>query len=260
MTTTNLHINRDIIIANKRHQLLKRQAKLPMAAVLALAESQDYAIPLLNEVDDSAGVTLIGQVNRTRIYDPVATSIALVKAGAQAISLFTDHLIYDQDFDDLLLMTRAVKDTPILYQNYSLNAYSVLCARSSAASSIMLHASLMNEADLRSAVTNAQRCGMSVLIQVKTHKELISALSLSPHMVCIGDEVSRTVERALRSLDELRPYVPNHTKIMLAQALDSLRDVELAVLAGVKAIIVTSDLLRTDSERLRAISHFNVTE
>jgi indole-3-glycerol phosphate synthase len=260
MTTTNLHINRDIIIANKRHQLQKHQAKLPMAAVLALAESQEHALPLLSEVDDSNTVTLIGQVNRTRIYDPVATAISLVKAGADAVSLFTDHLIYDQDFDDLLLMARAVRTTPVLYQNYSLNAYSVLCARGSAASSIMLHASLMSEADLRSAVTNAQRCGMSVFIQAKTQNELLFALSLSPHVVCIGDEVSHTIERALRTLDELRPLIPSYTKVMLAQALETLRDVELAVIAGVKAVIVSAELVRIESERLRAITHFNVTE
>jgi indole-3-glycerol phosphate synthase len=253
MSTSSLQINRDIILATKRQQIRQRLAKLPQAAVQALAEMQSRPRSLLNEVDDRPTVTLIGQINRTRIYDPVATAIVLVKNGAHAISLFTDHVIYDEDFDDLRMIARALPQVPILYQNYPINPYSVLSARGADASAMMFYASLMKPDELRPALTMAQRWGMAVLLQVKAQAELEQARALSPHVLCFGDEVSRTVERALRTLDELRPFIPHHAKTMLAQRLDTLRDVEMAVAAGVQAVIVSADLIRTESERLQSI-------
>ena len=251
MSTSSLQINRDIILAAKRQQIHQRQAKLPREAVQALAEMQSRPRSLLNEVDDRPMVKLIGQINRTRIYDPVATAIALVKHGAHAISLFTDHVMYDEDFDDLRMITRALPHIPVLYQNYSINPYSVLSARGADASAIMFYPSLMKPDELRASLTSAQRWGMAVMLQVKGQAELEQAQALSPHVLCFGDEVSRTVERALRTLDELRPFIPHHTKIMLAQRLDTLRDVEMAVAAGVQAVITSADLIRTESERLQ---------
>lgn len=253
MSTGSLQINRDIILATKRQQTRQRQAKLPEAAVQALAEMQSRPRPLLNEVDDRPTVTLIGQINRTRIYDPVATAVALVKHGAHAISLFTDHVIYDEDFDDLRMIARALPHVPVLYQNYPIDPYSVLSARGADASAMMFYTSLMKPEELRASLTRAQRWGMAVLLQVKAQSEMEQAQALSPHALCFGDEVSRTVERALRTLDELRPLIPCHAKIMLAQRLDTLRDVEMAVAAGVQAVIVSADLIRTEGERLRGI-------
>lgn len=243
MATGSLQVNRDIILATKKQQLKTQQEHTPVDAVLSMAQMQPRPRGLLNYSTDGDHINLIAQLTRREIYDPVTSALHCVSNGADAVSFFTDHSIYANALDDLMLVTRALKFKPVLYQNYVLNEYEVISARGADASAIVIYASLVPPDKLRQIVSTAQRWKMSTLVQVSSTEDIEAALSLSPHALCFGDNLSGNIEASVRDILDIRDSLAPQYKIVLMHTLQSLGDVELALSAPVDAIIVSQDLL-----------------
>lgn len=256
MTTSELKINRDILLATKTQHLAERRAKTPLEAVHAMATMQRRPRYILNTVVDAhASVQLIGQITRLDTYDPVAMALRFVREGVDAVAFFTDNAAYQNDLDDLLMVAMGVKDTPVIYQNYIVNEYNVIEARASDASALVLYASALDPAMLRKTVSMTQRWKMTAIVQVNSEDEMRRAVELSPHAIAIGLSESDDIPHAIDKLRLLRPLLPYNTRSLLMNCLHTLDEVEAVVAEGVNAVIVSEDVLNTaqKSTRLKAL-------
>ncbi len=253
MKTRNLRINRDIILASKRQHLERRKKTLPLEAVQSLAQMQRRPRSLLNYASDREQITLIAQVSRQQIYDPVTSALHCVAHGADAIALYTDHALYTEDLDDLLMIARAVPRVPLVFQNYVLDEYGVVAARGADASALVLYSAVHEPEALRQLVSTAQRWKMSVFVQISETHELETALTLSPHVLCFGEILSRNIQRTIEQVDFIRPHIPGYMRLMLMHTLQTVDEVELALQADVDALFVSEDLLKSErsAQRIR---------
>jgi indole-3-glycerol phosphate synthase len=201
---------------------------------------------LLNYTTDGDKIYLIAQITRTEIYDPVTSALHCIAHGADAITFFTDHSIYHEDLDDLLIVARGAKNVPIIYQNYVLDEYAVMAARAADASGLVLYGSLLPQDLLRRVVTMTQRWKMFTLIQLNNASELHFVKTLSPHVLCFGDNLSSHVENTVTELKGITDELPMHSKVMLMHTLQSLDEIELALEANVDGLIVSEDVIRHD--------------
>lgn len=246
MATGSLHVNRDIILATRKQMFKERKQVTPHEAVLAMAQMQRRPRPLLTYATDHHDIALIAQVTRTEVYDPVMSALLCRKNGADVIAFFTDHSIYDNDYDDALLVARAIDHTPLLYQNYTFDEYGVMLARGADASGILLYSSVLAKGELLATVSMAQRWKMSVQIQVNSEEALDFALSLSPHVLSFGERDEGNVELAVGLLNSVRDKLPDHVRVMLSHTLYSPEEVEIALGAKVDALIVDEHVMRED--------------
>ena len=245
MATGSLQVNRDIILATKKQQLKQRQRHTPMEAVLSLAQMQKRPRGVLNySSDGDEKISVIAQVSRREIYDPVTSALHCIVNGADAIGFFTDHSIYHNDLDDLLMVSRAVKDVPVIYQNYVLNEYEVMASRGADASAVVVYASLLDAQRLRQTVSTAQRWKMSTIVQVSDANDLEAAKTLSPHALSFGDNLSSNISATIEDMMAVREKLPSHYRLLLTHCLHTLDEVELALSARVDAVIVDEDLLK----------------
>lgn len=258
MATGSLQVNRDIILATKKQHIKQRQKQTPMEAVLSLAQMQKRPRGVLNYSSDGEKVSIIAQVSRREIYDPVTSALHCIVNGADAIGFFTDHSIYHNDLDDLLMVCRAVKDVPVVYQNYVLNEYEVMAARGADASAIVVYASLMDAQRLRQTVSTSQRWKMSTIVQVSDEQDLELAQTLSPHALSFGDNLSSNIAATVNDVLAVRDKLPSHYRVLLTHSLHTLDEVELALSARVDALIVDEDLLK--HERSAKMLHSMVEE
>lgn len=245
-----LRLHRDIILASKVQHWEERMQTTPLAAVLAVARMQTRPRYILDEIGQRGRVALIAQVTRMPVYDPVTTALRCVLGGADAIAFFTDHSIYAQDLNDSLMVGRALRETPMLFQNYILNEYGVLAARAACASGLMLYRALLDETMLRKVVTLAQRWKMATVVQISKSEDLEATLQLSPHSISFGD-IDQSPADALDLLRALSPRLPHHVQAMFTPALHQLDEVEAAIDAGAQAIIVHSDLFKSDANTVQ---------
>lgn len=246
MATNSLHINRDIILASKKQYLQQRQQATPTEAVLALAQMQHRPRSILNYASDGRRIRVIAQVTRTEIYDPVSAALRCVAEGADAIAFFTDHTIYTEDLDDLLMIARAMRSVPVIYQNYVMNEYGVMASRGADASALVIYASLLDPAALRNVVGMTMRWKMSALVQVNTEAEAEAALMLSPHAICFGDHLSSNVQHSVALMNAVADSALYNVRRVIMNTLHSLREVELALAAPTDAIIVSEELFKIE--------------
>jgi indole-3-glycerol phosphate synthase len=244
MATKDLELDAKTIAAAKRQRLALRRERVPDAAVTALAEMQQRPWPVLNIVTDGHCVTLIGQIRHTEIYDPVASALAYVRAGVDAVALFTDHRIYSQGMDDLLLVARGAAQSPVIAQDYVLDEYHVAEVRAAGAAALMVYSSVLSPAAVRQVASSAQRWRMTTIIQVSSADEMAHASAVSPHVIGIGLDQDFHFERDFALLEQLRPQAPRYSRVMPLGCLRSLADVEAVLALGVDAIIVDHNLLR----------------
>ena len=258
MATGSLQVNRDIIVATRKQYLLERKHITPMDALMALAAMQSRPPYVLNMMTDRDKVTVIGQIRLKETYDPVLSALRYVRAGADAVSYFTDHTIYNQDLDDMLMISRGIRKYPVIFHNYVLDEYSVIAARSSGAAALVGYASILPVQKLRSVISMTQRYKMTAILQINSVAHLEYIYELSPHVISIGDPESENVENAIQMVAEFKPHIPFYCRTMLSNTLYTVEEVEMAVQAGVDAVIVSDEVYATPRkiEQMRKLVNF----
>lgn len=256
MTAREQTINRDIILTTRQEYFRTREQSTPMEAMMALAQMQQRPRPGLSLVRDADHVTLIGQVTRHgSTYDPVTSAIGQVQAGADAIALYTDHTLYTNDLEDVLMMARALRDVPLIYQNVIFDEYGVVAARASDASAVLVYASLLEPAQLRRVVTAAQRWKMTAFVQYDAGADFAAVCDLSPHGIAFGVPDQTDFAGALDAFLRCRDRLPRYIRPMLLPALADLEQAARALAAGIRIITVRDALLRHEysAARLREL-------
>lgn len=242
MTVERFTVDTTTIIATKREKLRERQTKTPTAAVIALADMQMRPRPVLNIVTGGESIAVIGAIAYSEIYDPVGMALRYTRLGVDAVAFFTDSSLYENGFEDLLLVSRAIK-SPVISQDYILDGYHVAEARASGASALTLYASVLDQTTLRRVVSLTQRWRMTALVQVENETQIDFVRTLSPHMIAVGSISDHSFDTNLALFERLRPTIPYNMKCMLHCTLSTLDQVAAILKFGVDAILVDEQIL-----------------
>ncbi len=246
MPTRQLIPHLDIIAAARKHYVQERKAQTPIEAVRALASMQKRPLPVLTGIssDGQTPVTLIAQLRATSADTTKLELLAreLADAGVDALALFTDEGLDPHGLDDLVALTRTV-NLPVIGQDVIVDEYQIVEARAAGASGLVLRASAMEKDLLRTLVSTTQRNRMTAVVEVNTVEEVIYAHSLSPYVIAFSQIDAWTGEPVKTPASELRAHIPTGTRVMLAESLSTLDEVQSAINLQVDAIIVEPELV-----------------
>jgi indole-3-glycerol phosphate synthase len=251
MTTRKLTPNLATIIAAKRHNLAQRKAKTPIEAVRALASMQTRPSPILSTVaDETEPIIVIGQIKHTRnhtgqvVYDPVGMGLRYAQKQVDAVSLFTDEVLYDNGLNDLMLVSRAV-NLPVISQDYVLDEYEIIEARAAGASALVLSAAVLDQRTLRTLISDTQRNRMTAIVEVHNLDELRYALTLSPHVIGNSSDNPLTpeIELDLEATRRMRNMIPGHIRVMIMENLRTVEQAAIVANLDVDAMMVDENVL-----------------
>lgn len=244
------------ILVNKRAQLQQRQARTPMAAVVALAEMQQRPLSILNRVTGGSEICILGSIRRTEIYDPVGSALRYKRLGVDGLTLYTDDDLYGDGLEDLLLVTRAV-NVPVISFDYVLDGYHVAEARAAGASALTMYAALLDDLTLRRTVSLTQRWRMTAILQIDREAHIEHLRTLSPHVTAVGNPLEPSASNDLDLLRRLRASIPYNVHYMPLHPLTTLTQVAEAVEIGVDAFTCSASLLKNAAvmNQVRAILH-----
>ncbi len=88
-----------------------------------------------------------------------------------------------------------------------------------------------------------QRNRMTAIVEVSTPSEVEYALSINPYVIAISQRHFWSGEVNPIPASELRAMIPSPTRVMLADALESLNEVRAALALDVDAVLVDEGLL-----------------
>ncbi|WP_294174527.1 bifunctional indole-3-glycerol-phosphate synthase TrpC/phosphoribosylanthranilate isomerase TrpF [uncultured Sphingomonas sp.] len=183
-----------------------------------------------------------------RAYAPVA----------DAISVLTDTPFFGGSLEDLRAV-RAQFDGPVLAKDFIVDARQVAEARLHGADAVLCMLSVLDDAAARKVLAEAERLGMTALVEVHDEAELERALALGAAVIGINNRDLKTLKTDLAVTERLAARVPDDVLLVSESGIGSRADVErLAPLSD--GFLVGSSLMAAEDidEAARALVHGRV--
>ncbi|MBO9687762.1 MAG: indole-3-glycerol phosphate synthase TrpC [Mitsuaria chitosanitabida] len=258
----------DRINAVKRQEVAAAQAKLPLAALRAEAESR--AEPTRGFVNAlrakiAAGRSgVIAEVKKAspskgvlRVdFRPAEIARSYEQHGAACLSVLTDAPHF-QGSVEYLQQARAACALPVLRKDFMVDAYQVYEARAMGADCILLIAASLDDGQMAELEDCALGLGLDVLVEVHDGVELERALRLKTPMVGINNRNLKTFEVTLDTTLGLLKQVPADRLLVTESGILGPADVARMREAQVNAFLVGEAFMRAPDPGAALAALFN---
>ena len=189
---------------------------------------------------------------------PLDSAVRAYAPVADAISVLTDEPYFRGSLDDLRAV-RAVFDGPILAKDFVVDPRQVAEARLHGADAVLCMLSVLDDADARAVLAEAERLAMDAIVEVHDAAELTRALALGAAIVGINNRDLKSLKTDLAVTERLAAMVPADVLLVSESGISDRADVQrLAPLAD--AFLVGSSLMASDDigGAARALVHGRV--
>lgn len=242
----------DKILDSKRREVSERQAKHPWRALelSPLFSRECLSLNAALSRDDQAGIIAEfkrrspskGAINAGA--DPAEIARAYVQAGASGISVLTDGPFFGGSNADLLAVREAVQ-RPILRKEFIIDEYQVVEAKSIGADLILLIASALSPAEVKSLSDLAHSLGLEVLLELHDESEI---RHIAPDIALIGvnNRNLSTFETSLQTSFDMVEKLPVDKILVSESGLHRVSDILELKSAGYRGFLIGEAFMKTD--------------
>jgi indole-3-glycerol phosphate synthase len=244
------------ILAVKAEEIEAGQAKKPLAAIRAEAESMPAARDFVGAIRAriAAGKpAVIAEIKKAspskgvirENFDPAAIARSYASHGAACLSVLTDVQFF-QGSPEYLGQARAACGLPVLRKDFMIAPYQVYEARAMGADCILLIVAALSLAQMQALEKLAHELGMAVLVEVHDAEELDLALRLETPLIGINNRNLRTFEVTLQTTLDLLPRIPAGRIVVTESGILKADDVVLMRRHEVNAFLVGEAFMRAE--------------
>ena len=244
------------IIAVKREEIKDAINRKPLAAMRKDAESRvltrDFVGALRAKI--AAGKpAVIAEIKKASPskgvlradFVPADIAQSYAEFGAACLSVLTDQQFFQGSIDHLK-QARASCSLPVLRKDFIVNAYQVYESRVMGADCILLIASCLDDAQMKSFEALAMSLDMAVLVEVHDGAELARALQLKTPLIGINNRNLNTFEVSVNTTLSLMSHVPKDRLLVTESGIASQEDVQRLRNAHVNTFLVGEAFMRAD--------------
>jgi len=176
--------------------------------------------------------------------DVASQAQAYDEGGAAAISVLTEPTRFDGALADLRAVRLAV-GLPVLRKDFLVHPAQVIESRAAGSDAVLLIAAVLSELELKGMLAVAADLGLGALVETHSQEDLAKALATDAPVIGVNARDLETldvdVERALSML----PGVPSDRVAVLESGVSTREDVERAIEAGARGVLVGETLMRS---------------
>lgn len=252
------------IVENKREELKKRKASLPMQAIrsrltgdLPLIRSMSYAL-----ANSTTGIIAEfkrkspskGWINEQAVPEVVAS--AYDSAGATALSILTDQEYFGGSLEYIDRVRSCGEEIPILRKDFIIDEYQVVEARMAGADAVLLIAACLPHSLCAELVCVAHSLGLETLLEIHSEAEF-SYLDCGSDMVGVNNRNLGTFVTDVSNSFRLAPQLRAATKAVLVSesGITNPSVVNSLCLAGFRGFLMGEHFMRSENPGL-ALSKF----
>lgn len=178
--------------------------------------------------------------------DAVEQAVRYEAGGAAAVSVLTEPTRFGGSPDDLRGAARRTL-LPLLKKDFHVSSAQLDEARELGASAVLLIARAVPPTDLSSLASHALTLGLEPVIEVRTERELSSALDAGARVIGVNSRDLETLEVDESVPARLIPRIPRDVIAIWESGVETVDDVRRAAAAGADAVLVGSALSRAAS-------------
>jgi len=242
------------ILEAKRAEVETRKKQVPLEALKERLSEAPLVRPFAQALKRREGepIRLIAELKKASPskgvfrgdFDPEAILRAYEQSPASALSILTDEPFFQGSLENLSL-ARRITTKPLLRKDFLVDEYQVYEARVHGADAVLLIVSALDEKKLRDLLSLSRELGMDTLVEVHTENELEVALKVGATLVGINNRNLENFEVDLGTTLRLRRLVPDDSVIVSESGIESREQVRQLEEAGVDAILVGENLIRS---------------
>lgn len=222
------------------------------AALLARANALPPARDFVGALRGADPPAVIAEIKRSspsageiRDVHPADQARAYESAGAVAISVLTEARHFGGSLLDLQAARRAVF-LPALRKDFVVHPSQVIESRAAGADAVLLIAAAVSEPELKALLAAAADLGLGVLVEAHSDEDLDAALATDAVAIGVNARDLQTLDvDAERGLAVLRRVPPDRLAVF-ESGISTRAQVERAVAAGARAVLIGEALMRAD--------------
>jgi indole-3-glycerol phosphate synthase len=176
--------------------------------------------------------------------DVAGQARAYEEGGAAAISVLTEPTQFDGALADLRSVRLAV-DLPVLRKDFLVHPAQVIESRAVGADAVLLIAAALSELELKGMLAVASDLGLGALVETHSADDLAKALATDAPVVGVNARDLETLEVDVERALAMLPDVPSDRVAVLESGVSTREDVERAIDAGARGVLVGEALMRS---------------
>jgi indole-3-glycerol phosphate synthase len=185
-----------------------------------------------------------GEINSTR--SPEVTARAYQAGGAACISVLTDGPSFGGSLQDMIDV-RAAVTIPVLRKDFMVDPVQVLEARAAGADAILIIMAALDDAQAAEIHAEADRLGMSVLLEAHDEAEVVRALGLPSPLLGVNNRDLRTFTTDLGVTERLADLVPPGHILISESGVKTGADIVRLRKSGARGFLVGESLMRAEN-------------
>ena len=242
------------ILAQRRKRLAEAMAAVPLREMKARAKDQPPARDFLGALASAKGLGLIAEIKRATPskgdiavnLDPAERARSYAAAGADCLSVLTEHDFFKGSLDDLRA-ARAACNLPVLRKDFVIDEYQVWEARAHGADAVLLIVAALGNrtSEFRSLAKDA---GLAALVEVHEEAELEHAGDAE--LLGVNNRSLHTLAMDLTMMERVLPL--SRAAVRVAESgLKTRDDAARAKAAGARALLVGEEVVKQADPRSR---------
>jgi indole-3-glycerol phosphate synthase len=176
--------------------------------------------------------------------DVAGQARAYEEGGAAAISVLTEPTRFDGALADLRAVRLAV-DLPVLRKDFLVHPAQVIESRAAGADAVLLIAAALSELELKAMLAVADDLGLDALVETHSVDDLAKALATDAPVVGVNARDLETLEVDVERALAMVPDVPSDRVAVFESGVSTREDVERAIDAGARGVLVGEALMRS---------------
>jgi indole-3-glycerol phosphate synthase len=244
-----MHPRLENILAEKVRETarLKREGRFP--AKQRTSEIRDFEGALRN----GDGVGVIAEIkfrspSAGKLHqrtDPASIARTYAAAGAAAISCLTDSRFFGGDVSFLPALKAAVQ-LPVLRKDFLIDPVQVEESRRYGADAVLLICRILSASQLREMAACAADCGLGVLAEVHTLREMETAAACGARVLGINNRDLESFAVDLETTRRLASGAPAGAVVVSESGIRDAKDVCRVASWGARSVLVGTSLMTHD--------------
>ncbi len=250
----------DQIVKAKKIEVEKCKKMYPLSAVKEGLKNPAPARNFKKAVGE-AECAIIAEVKRKspskgtirKKFDPLEISDIYEKGGAAAISVLTDEPFFGGKKEFLTKIKERVC-LPVLRKDFIVDPYQVYETKRLGGDAILFITRILQK-ELRDYIRLAEALDLFPLVEVHSTEDLDLALAAGAEVIGINNRDLSNFETGLQTSLKLASLIPKGKIAVAESGIQSRKDVEILMQAGIRAFLIGETLMKADdiAEKLREL-------